>query len=113
MLGKLEELVLISLTSVGPDAMAANIYEGIVDELGKFTTFGAVFTTIDRLVEKKFVTVKTQGPSPATNNRARKVYTISALGQRELRESLMMTLSLVERTGLALGFVGGVRLAVI
>jgi DNA-binding PadR family transcriptional regulator len=103
MLGKLEEFVLLGLQSRGPDAMAAAVYEAIADDEGALTTFGAVFTTLDRLVEKKFVTVKTLDPSPASKKRPRKVYTISAVGRSALNESLSITQQMVARTGYVFG----------
>jgi PadR family transcriptional regulator, regulatory protein PadR len=104
MLGKLEELVLLGLMRAGTDVMASDVYEKIHDVLGsKNTSFGAVFTTLDRLVDKKFVTRKELAPSEATKGRVRRIYTISGEGRLALTASVKVTADMVIAAGLAGG----------
>lgn len=103
MLGKLEEIVLLSLRKRGPEAMAAAVYETIADEIAKHIAFGAVFTTLDRLVDKGFVDCRVQPASMNTKNRPRKLYTISASGRKALDDSLVMTYNFSIKTGYVWG----------
>jgi PadR family transcriptional regulator, regulatory protein PadR len=104
MLGKFEEFTLMALTKAGPDAMAADVYETIIDVLGKSTAFGATYTTIERLVEKGFVKVEVQKASEQTRGRHRKLYTITGEGRLALAASLDATSRM--QAGLDLGLVG-------
>jgi DNA-binding PadR family transcriptional regulator len=104
MLGKFEEFTLMALTKAGPDAVAADIYETIVDVLGKSTAFGATYTTLERLVDKRFAKVEIKEASEQTKGRQRKHYTITGEGRLALAQSLQATAQM--QTGLDLGLVG-------
>jgi len=95
MLGKVEELILLSLLKVGPDAMAAKVFEHIADNSAANLAFGTVFTTLDRLVEKGLAIRAIAAPTAESRGRTRSVYKISASGGTALSNSLKVTASLV------------------
>jgi DNA-binding PadR family transcriptional regulator len=106
MLGKFEEMTLLSLLRAGPKSPASAVFEVLTDRLGKEKSFGALYTTLDRLVDKKFVKVVSE-PSGSGKAKTRRLFTITGAGQRVLSQSLQSTKHMAE--GLAIpGLVGGV-----
>jgi DNA-binding PadR family transcriptional regulator len=88
MLGKLEEEVLLAALLAGKEALPSEIYarlEGVGEGLRKLPAFGAVYTTLGRMAAKKLL-IETAKPDAAS--RQRRAFTVSALGQRALRESM-------------------------
>jgi hypothetical protein len=55
MLPKREEMILLALLKHGPGSTAGAIQAMLSDATGRQQAFGAIFTTPDRLTEKKFV----------------------------------------------------------
>ena len=106
MMGKLEEITMLGVVQAGAGATAANVYKEIASE-GKVSAFGAVFTTLDRLEDKKFLRSKLRMMATGTGQKERKVYELTGLGQRTLRESLAVTHSLMAKTGWVLEQAGG------
>lgn len=86
MIGKFEELVLMSLMRAGPKSPASDVYEVIAGKLKTEPKFGAVYTTLDRMVSKKYVKVKEE--KSAKTGRTRRYFTITGLGQTALSEAM-------------------------
>lgn len=104
MIGKFEELVLLSLMRAGPEALASKVYAALIDRLGKEKSFGAVYTTLDRLVDKDYIAVTT--PKVKTGKK-RRYFTITGEGRAVLAKSMSTTVTMAE--GLSLpGLAGGV-----
>ena len=108
MLGKLEEITMLGVVQAGAGATAANVYKEIAAE-GKVSAFGAVFTTLDRLEDKKFLRSKIRMVATGTGQKERKVYELTGVGQRTLRESLAVTRNLAAKVGWAFSFAGGIN----
>lgn len=106
MLPKLEETILLVVLKAGPDATAGGVQAALSDALGKEQSFSAVFTTLDRLSQKRFLTWRKGSPDPQRGGRAPKLYTVTALGQKALRASLKTTQALAADVGLAPAFAG-------
>jgi DNA-binding PadR family transcriptional regulator len=87
MLGKLEEEVLLAALQAGDKALPSEIYARLEAAAGsrKPAAFGAVYTTLGRMAVKKLLDETSR---PDTANRTRRAFTVSALGQRALRESM-------------------------
>jgi DNA-binding PadR family transcriptional regulator len=100
MLPKLEETILLLVLKAGPDTTAGDVQAALSEALGKEQSFGAVFTTLDRLSRKKFVKWHKGEPDPNRGGRAPRLYTVTALGQTTLKASLRPTLTLVADVGL-------------
>jgi PadR family transcriptional regulator, regulatory protein PadR len=91
MLGKSEELVLMAAHKSGPKSTASEIYATLENVLGKTATFGAIFTTLDRLSKKGFLEYKLGDARADYGNKAPREYTITADGVRTLTESIAVT----------------------
>jgi DNA-binding PadR family transcriptional regulator len=86
MLGRFEEAVLMALLRAKGEATIAEIYEFLVDnKMGR--SFGAIYTTLDRMADKKFVTRRRGEPLPERGGKARYYYKISAGGRAALVET--------------------------
>lgn len=85
MIGKLEELVLLATIKAGPGSMPSTIYEQIVATTPagqRIPAFGAVYTTLNRMADKKMLVL---GASRDDRNRERRTFTVSATGMRALQ----------------------------
>lgn len=93
MIGKLEEMVLLSLLRCGDDAPASSVFEELTTTIGKEKSFGSIYTTLDRMVAKKFVT---ENVKCAESGKTRRFFSISLEGRNELANSMNSTIKLSE-----------------
>jgi PadR family transcriptional regulator, regulatory protein PadR len=86
MLGRFEERVLLTLVNAKGEATTTEIYEALADKLGR-VSLGAIYTTLDRMGEKKFVTRRKGEPLPEKGGKARFYYKITTGGRSALIET--------------------------
>jgi PadR family transcriptional regulator PadR len=90
MLGRFEEAILLVILDAKRDAKGevtiAEIYAALADKL-KRVSFGAIYTTLDRMQNKKFVTRRKGGPLPERGGKARYYYKITSNGRAALIEA--------------------------
>ena len=84
MLGRFEEAVLLALMNATGEATIADIYEALADKL-KRVSLGAIYTTLDRMIEKKFVTRRKGEALPERGGKARYYYAITSGGRHTCR----------------------------
>lgn len=107
-LGALEQAVMMVILALGDGAYGV----AIRDELSKRTrrdhSFGAVYTTLDRLAAKDFVISWLGDPSPERGGRAKRYFRLTEEGQRILEETLRahQDLGSVLGAGKPVGFQG-------
>jgi hypothetical protein len=106
-LPKFEEMILLALLKHGPDTTAGTVQAALSDAVGREQAFGAVFTTLDRLTDKKFVKWKKGVPEDRRGGRAPRLYTITGLGQTTLISSLQATRALVKGMNIELAPIPG------
>ena len=87
-LGEFEQLVLLALTRLGPDAYGVPIAEDIVGRAKRDVSLGAVYKTLDRLETKGLIASRMGQPTPERGGRRKKHYRLLAAGQRALRDSI-------------------------
>jgi PadR family transcriptional regulator, regulatory protein PadR len=84
----LEQHLLLAVLGLHPNAYGISIQDHIKERTGREPSTGSVYASLDRLEEKGFVKSR-QGEATAERGGKRKLYfTITAPGQRALRESL-------------------------
>lgn len=85
-LGEFEELVLLAILKLGPDAYGMKVRQ-LIEEVGeRHTSIGAIYTTLDRLEEKGFVS-SFQGEATAERGgRAKKYFKVEGTGMKALKE---------------------------
>jgi PadR family transcriptional regulator, regulatory protein PadR len=88
MLPKIEETVLLAILKHGPDATAGDVQATLSDAADREQAFGSIFTTLDRLTDKKMVKWHKGQPDDRRSGRAPRLYTITGVGQMSLIASL-------------------------
>lgn len=101
-LAALEQLVLLALLSLDADeAYGMNIRRVLQDEAGRDMSVPTVYSALDRLESKGFVTSTLGDPTPERGGRAKKLFRVEPEGVRALREVRRTLETLWELGGLA------------
>jgi DNA-binding PadR family transcriptional regulator len=83
----LESAVLLTVLSLDGDGYGVTIRAELASRLGRDVSLGAVYTTLDRLLAKGFVSVSMGDPTPERGGRAKKHYRIEAAGREALEHA--------------------------
>jgi DNA-binding PadR family transcriptional regulator len=83
----LEQSVLYAILRIRNDAYGVLIHKEIVEQTGNDVSVGAIYTVLSRLEEKGFVTSRLGESTAVRGGRAKRYFTISALGQSVLHET--------------------------
>ena len=86
-LGPFEELILLALVRLRTNAYGVTIRREIVERTGKEVSFGAVYTTLDRLEAKGYVSSKWGEPTAERGGRAKRFFKIEAPGRGALNSA--------------------------
>lgn len=78
-LGEFEQLVLLALLRLGPDAGTPAVRDAVAAGSGRTVWLGAVFTTLERLEEKGLV--RSTHIEPVPGGKRRKIYAIEPAGE--------------------------------
>src|SRR3954469_21720299 len=84
-LGELELLVMLALLHLGADAYGISIRQEIERRSGHDVAIGAIYATLTRLEEKRFVAPWLSDPLPVRGGRARKHWKFTPVGERALQ----------------------------
>jgi len=90
-LGEFETLVLLAILRLGDDAYGMRIHQEIQSRAGRNSSLGALYTTLDRLEQKGYVSSWVGDPTAERGGRAKKYFEIKAPGQLALRRSYEAT----------------------
>ncbi|MCG7530279.1 PadR family transcriptional regulator [Psychrobium sp. MM17-31] len=86
-LGEFEQFLLLSILKLGDEAYGTTIRQLLADKIERDVTIGALYTTLDRLEKKGFVTSKMGEATSERGGRAKKYFRVSALGEHALKRS--------------------------
>ncbi len=86
-LGEFEQVALLALLRLRADAYGARIRAEIAERTGRDVSLGAIYTTLERLERKGFVSSARGAPTPERGGRAKRFYKIEAPGARALQRS--------------------------
>ena len=86
-LGELEQAVMMAIIRHGANAYGVPIRRELGERLGREISFGAVYTTLERLEAKGFISSRTGDPTPERGGRAKRFYRVEAPGHRALNEA--------------------------
>jgi len=81
-LGEFEQVVLLAILRLGDDAYGVTIRREIAECTEREPAPGALYTTLDRLEEKGLVSSKYGDPTPERGGRAKRYFTVTAVGVR-------------------------------
>jgi len=83
MLGEFEYLLLSAAARLGDEAYGAAIRQEIETATGSRCSIGALYTTLDRLEAKGFVSTRMGDPTPQRGGRPKRMVRITAKGVEE------------------------------
>ena len=89
-IGQFEQLVLTAIVRCGSNAYSVSIHQA-VEELSapKAVALGAVYSTLDRMEDKRLVSSWLSDPTPERGGRSKRCYRLEQDGERALRESVL------------------------
>jgi DNA-binding PadR family transcriptional regulator len=85
-IGELEELVMLAIIKLGPDAYGAAVQEAL-EEVGRALAIGALYTTFSRLEEKGLIKSWPGEATAERGGRAKKYFKVTASGEQALQEA--------------------------
>ncbi len=86
-MGEFEQLVLLALLRLDNDAYGMDVRAEIEKRTGRDVSYGAVYTTLDRLERKGWVAHRLGEATPERGGRARKYFRVLRDGREALRET--------------------------
>ena len=88
-LGELEQLILLAILRLGPDAYGLSIARELEDQAGRRLSRGALYTSLDRLETKGFLRWSLEPGGPARQELPKRVYTVLPRGS--IRAAILAT----------------------
>ncbi|MBP9924442.1 MAG: PadR family transcriptional regulator [Cyclobacteriaceae bacterium] len=86
-LGEFEELVLLTIATLGDDAYGVSIQQDIETRCNRSISIGALHSTITRLEEKGFLKSWLGGATQERGGRSKRFYEITQAGKKAVAES--------------------------
>jgi PadR family transcriptional regulator PadR len=86
-LGELEELVLLTVGVLYPEAYGVAVMDEIEKEVGRSLNISAVHAVLTRLEEKGFLKSRMSDPTEERGGRRKRIFLLTASGKRALEES--------------------------
>ncbi len=86
-LGEFEQMVLLALLRLGPEAYGVTVCSEIERRGGRKVSVSAVHTTLERLEQKGLVKSRVGEPTPQRGGKRKRHYEVAALGIRSLQAS--------------------------
>ena len=83
-LGEFEEVVLLTVQRLHPDAYGMSVRREIEERAGRSVSIGAVYATIERLVDKGLLRSIAREPRPERDGRARYFFEVTREGMSAL-----------------------------
>jgi DNA-binding PadR family transcriptional regulator len=87
LLGTFEQSVLLSIFGLGAEAYGRAVLARVQETLGREVAAGAVYATLERLEARGLVSSRLEAGTPVRGGRARRYYSLSAVGQHALGET--------------------------
>jgi PadR family transcriptional regulator PadR len=87
-LGEFEQLILLAILRLRDDAYGVTIRAELADRAGRNVAPGALYTALERLETKGFITSRMSDPTPQRGGRAKRYVTVTAAGMEALTRAL-------------------------
>jgi len=85
-LGEFEEVVLLAVAVLTPQAYSVAVAEELEKETGKTVTTGAVHAALQRLENKGLVSSKMGEATPERGGRRKRIFTLTVAGSRMIHQ---------------------------
>lgn len=89
-LGEFEEIVLLAVLRLRDNAYGVKLRQLIQEETGRQTSIGSVYTTLERLEQKGYVSSQQGESTPERGGRAKRYFKIEGAGVTALNETRIM-----------------------
>jgi PadR family transcriptional regulator PadR len=86
-LGVLELTILLAVVRLGDDAYGLGIRRDVSARTRHDYSVGAIYTTLERLADKGFVSSHSSEPVPMRGGRSRRQFKVTAAGRRAIGEA--------------------------
>ncbi len=86
-LGEFEQVVLLAILRLGDDAYGVTLRREILVCTRREVSPGAIYTTLERLEQKKLVVGRDGEPTPERGGRAKRFYKVTRDGQHLLADA--------------------------
>ena len=86
-LGELEELILLTVGILHPEAYGVGVMDEIEKQAGRSLNISAVHSVLTRLEEKGFLKSKMSDPTEERGGRRKRIFLLTAAGKRVLEEA--------------------------
>jgi PadR family transcriptional regulator, regulatory protein PadR len=83
-MGDFEQLILMALVRLGPNAYGVTVRREIETRGSRPVSPGALYTALDRLEKRGFVSSKLGEPTPERGGKRKRMYTLQPAGERAL-----------------------------
>jgi len=100
LLGEFEQVVLLALIRLGPEAYGATIRREIEARTKRDLAISAVYVTLDRLQKKGLVRSRVGDPTPQRGGRRRKHFVLLPAGRRAITQACRSFQLMTEGLGL-------------
>ncbi len=96
-LGEFEELLLLVVASLYPDAYGVAIREEIIASSGRTAALGAIHAALGRLEEKGFLKSDLDSATPTRGGRRKRLFTLTTAGKQALEHNRQLRNHLWDR----------------
>jgi len=96
-LGKFEEIVLLAILRLHQNAYGVSIRREIETETGRTTSVGAVYTTLERLEKKGYISSRQGEATAERGGRAKRYFEIEGAGAEALNQTMIARKRLLTR----------------
>jgi DNA-binding PadR family transcriptional regulator len=86
-LGSFEELVLLAILNLDKEAYGSPIRRKLEEATEKTVSVGALYTTLDRLEEKGFISSRQGEATAERGNKVKRYYKVEGAGKAALKEA--------------------------
>lgn len=86
--GGFEQLVLLAVARLGDTAYGMTVRRELAERTGREVSLGAVYSTLDRLETKHYVSSIDSAGAPERGGRGRRFFVLTAPGLRALNEGI-------------------------
>ncbi len=88
-LGEFEEIVLLAILRLRENAYGVTIRREIESETKRTTSVGAVYTTLERLEKKRYISSRHGEPTAERGGRAKRYFQLEATGADALEQAMI------------------------
>jgi DNA-binding PadR family transcriptional regulator len=86
-IGEFEHMVLLAIMQLGDSAYGVAIMDELQDRIGRATSRGATYMTLDRMETKGLIKSRMGEPTAERGGRAKRLFTVTPAGAEAVRRS--------------------------